>query len=112
MDPEQLVRTVFDRVHASDPSVRDLYATDAVRIDQHGTRYEGRAAIGDFYESIFPTPTPHPELEHLLVSPPMVAAILRLPGRNGPGSRYLDLFEVEGDQILSVRVMFPKSEDA
>ena len=106
MRPEDLVRTVFERVHASDPTVRDLYAEDAVRIDQTGRRYEGRVAIGEFYESLFPTSPPHPELEALFVNPPFVAALLRLPGREDSGGYYLDLFEIEDGAIRSLRVMF------
>jgi hypothetical protein len=106
LDPEDLVRAVFERVHASDPTVGDLYAEDGVRIDQHGKRYEGRAAITRFYESIFPTSSPHPELECVFVNLPMVAALLRLPGQDGPGGLYLDLFEVREDLIHCLWVMF------
>jgi hypothetical protein len=105
---EEIVRSVFDRVHASDASVADLYAEDAVRIDQNGHRFVGREEIRRFYESIFPTSIPHPELEYLFVNPPFVGALLRLPVRAGAsGSRYLDLFEVEAGLIRSLRVMFP-----
>jgi ketosteroid isomerase-like protein len=106
LEPEDLVRTVFERVHASDPTVGDLYAEDAVRIDQYGQRYEGRTAITRFYESIFPTSSPHPELECLFVNLPMVGALLRLPGRDGPGGLYLDLFEVREGLIRCLWVMF------
>lgn len=107
MGSEELVRQVFERVHASDPAVSDLYADDAVRIDQEGRRYEGRPAIAQFYESIMPTSPPHPVLEHIFVNPPFVGALLRLPERNGIARHYLDLFEVDNGAIRSLRVMFP-----
>jgi hypothetical protein len=106
MSPEAIVRAVFDRVHASDPTVADLYAEDAVRIDQVGRRFEGRAAISGFYTSIFPTPAPHPVLEQLFVNQPFVAALLRRPGVAGEGARYLDLFEVQSGLIQTLWVMF------
>jgi len=106
MQPEDLVRLVRKRIHASDPSVRELFAQDAVRIDAQGKRYEGRDAIGRFYESIFPIPRPYAQLEHLFANPPFVAAQLRLPERDGAsGECYLDLFEVRDGAIHSVRVM-------
>jgi ketosteroid isomerase-like protein len=106
MKPEDLVRELFERVHASDPGVRDLYAEDAVRVDRHGRRFEGRDAIGRFYQSIFPTSPPYPTLEHVYVNLPFVAALLRLPERDGIGGVYVDLFEIEGGEIRSLRVMF------
>ena len=109
MDPEDLVRTVFERVHASDPAVGDLYAEDAIRVDQYGQRYEGRAAITGFYESIFPTSSPHPQLECLFVTPPLVGALLRLPGKDGTAGLYLDLFELKDGLIHSLWVMFQPS---
>jgi ketosteroid isomerase-like protein len=106
MSPEDVVRSVFERVHASDPSVGDLYAEDALRIDQHGQRFAGRAAITEFYKSIFPTSAPHPTLEALFVNLPVVGALLRLPGRDGNTGLYLDMFEVEDGLIRSLRVIF------
>jgi ketosteroid isomerase-like protein len=106
VSPEDVVRSVFERVHASDPAVGDLYAEDAVRIDQHGQRYEGRPAIREFYTSIFPTSEPHPKLEAMFVNLPLVGALLRLPGRPGSAGLYLDLFQVEDGLIRSLWVMF------
>jgi predicted SnoaL-like aldol condensation-catalyzing enzyme len=106
VSPEDIVRSVFERVHASDPAVGDLYAEDAVRIDQYGQHYEGRAAITEFYASIFPTPEPHPELEAMFVNLPFVGALLRLPRHDGNAGLYLDLFEVEDGSIRSLWVMF------
>jgi hypothetical protein len=106
VSPEDIVRSVFERVHASDPAVGDLYAEDAVRIDQYGQRYEGRAAIREFYTSIFPTSEPHPALEAMFVNPPFVGALLRLPGRQDNEGFYLDLFEVEDGLIRSLWVIF------
>jgi len=111
LDPEDLVRAVFERVHASDPAVGELYAEDAVRLDQYGQRYEGRVAITQFYESIFPTSSPHPELECLFVNLPLVGALLRLPGKDGAAGLYLDLFEVKDGLISSLWVMFQPSAD-
>jgi hypothetical protein len=108
ISPEELVRELFERVHASDPAVRDLYAQDAVRIDHHGQRFEGRDAIGQFYESLFPVSAPHPEIESLLVNPPFVAALMRLPEHHG-GARYVDLLEIADGEIRSLRVMFPRA---
>jgi hypothetical protein len=109
LTPEETVRSVFERVHASDSTVADLYAEEAVRVDQHGRRFEGRSAIRRFYESIFPISTPYPTLECLFVNLPSVGALLRLPGVDGSASLYLDLFEVEDGLIRSLRVMFPGS---
>jgi len=107
MTPEEVVREVLDRIHASDPSVRDLYAEDAVRYGQDGRVMHGRAAIGEFYESLFPSRTPHPVLETCLLHPPFVAALIRLPGDADPPVRYIDLFEVEDGLVQSVRVLMP-----
>jgi hypothetical protein len=106
LNPEEIVRAVFDRIHASDPSVADLFADDAVRVDQTGQRFEGRAAISAFYNSIFPTQAPHPHLEHVFVNLPYVVALLRRPGVDGYGARYIDLFEVDGALIRSIWVLF------
>ncbi len=109
MTPEEIVREVLDRVHASDPTVGDLYAHDAVRYGHDGRVMHGRAEIAAFYESLFPTSAPHPELETLLVNPPFVAALIRLPGHEEPPVRYVDLFEIGDGEICSLRVLMPPS---
>lgn len=105
MTDEEVVRAVFERVHASDPTVRDLYAEDAVRYGHDGLVQRGRAAIGEFYQAWFPSKPPHPEIECLLASPPYIAALLRLPEREGRRGWCVDLFEVEDGAIRTLRVL-------
>jgi hypothetical protein len=112
MEAEEIVRAVFARVHASDPAVSDLYSSDAVRYGHDGRVQRGRAAIAEFYQSWFPARPPFPEIECLLVNLPYVGALLRLPEREGQPRWCLDLFEVEGGSIRSLRVMLEPSGDA
>jgi hypothetical protein len=105
MDAEEIVRAVFERVHASDPTVSDLYRDDAVRYGHDGRVQRGRAAIAEFYQSWFPARPPFPEIEDLLVNLPYVGALLRLPEREGQSRWCLDLFEIEGGAIRSLRVL-------
>ena len=105
MQAEEIVRAVFERVHASDPTVSDLYAEDAVRYGHDGIVQRGRAAIAAFYQDRFPIVPPFPEIETLLANPPYVAALLRLPEREGQPRWCLDLFEVEGGAIHTLRVL-------
>jgi hypothetical protein len=107
LSPEEIVREVLDRVHASDERVGELYAEDAVRYGHDGRVMQGRAEIAVFYRSIFPTSAPHPELESLLVNPPYVAALIRLPGHEDAPVRYVDLFEIRDGAIQSLRVLMP-----
>src|SRR4051794_13920213 len=109
MTPEEIVRAVFDRVHASDPTVSDLYAEHATRV-AHDGRQDGRAAIARFYERRFPMKPPFPEIDGLFATPPFVAVLLRLPEpdgaeHDGPRPRVLDLFEVEAGEIRSLHVL-------
>jgi hypothetical protein len=114
MTPEEVVRAVFDRVHASDPTVSDLYAENAMRV-AHDGRQDGRAAIARFYERRFPMQPPFPEIDGVFANPPFVAVLLRLPESNGQESngperdgtrpRVLDLFEVEAGEIRSLHVL-------
>jgi hypothetical protein len=111
MEAEEIVRAVFDRVHASDPTVSDLYSSDAVRYGHDGQVQRGRAAIAAFYQSWFPARPPFPEIECLLVNLPYVGALLRLPEREGQPRWCLDLFEVEAGAIRSLRVMLQTTGD-
>jgi hypothetical protein len=105
VEAEELVRAVFDRVHASDPTVSDLYSSDAVRYGHDGRVQRGRPAIAEFYQSWFPARPPFPEIECLLANLPYVGALLRLPEREGRARWCLDLFEIEDGAICSLRVM-------
>ena len=105
MSPEQLVRQVFERVHASDPSIVELFHEDAVRHGQDGRSQHGRAAIGAFYQSLFPTSPPYPEIDQVFIQLPYVGVLLRLP-ENEAGLRHvIDLFEVEDGAIRTLRVL-------
>jgi hypothetical protein len=105
MEAEEVVRAVFERVHASDPTVSDLYAEDAVRYGHDGLVQRGRAAIAEFYQSRFPSQPPFPEIEGYVASPPYIAALLRLPERDGRPGWCVDLFEVENGAIRTLRVL-------
>ena len=56
---------VLARLHASDPSVADLYHEDAVRYGHDGVVMRGRVEIRAFYESLFPRTPPLPEIRAL-----------------------------------------------
>jgi hypothetical protein len=105
MSPQELVLEVFERVHASDPTVSDLYAEDATRTARDG-RQEGRAAIARFYDSMFPTAPPYPQIDGVFATPPFVGVLLRLPEREGRVGRVLDLFEVRNGAIQSLWVCY------
>jgi hypothetical protein len=105
MVPEDIVRTVLERVHASDPSVSALYAEDAVRYGHDGWVQQGRAAIAEFYESLFPTSPPYPEVDGMFVHPPFVGALMRLPEPHQGQGRVINLFEIVDGSIRSLRVL-------
>jgi hypothetical protein len=105
MEPRELVQEVFNRLHASDPTVSELYAEDAVRYGHDGRIHRGRAEIDAFYRSLFPREPPFPELECWLIQLPYVGALLRMPGQEGPEGLYMDLFEVADGAIRSIRVL-------
>ena len=107
MEPEQVVLEVLERLHASDPSVADLYHEDAVRYGHDGAVMRGRAEIRAFYESLFPRTPPLPEVRALFSQPPYVGALIRLPGDVDPPYEYVDLFEVEDGLVRSIRVLPP-----
>jgi hypothetical protein len=109
MEPEQVVLEVLERLHASDPSVADLFHEDAIRYGHDGTVMRGRAEIQAFYESLFPREPPLPELRALFSHAPFVGALLRLPGDTDPPYEYVDLFEVDGGLVRSIRVLQPKA---
>jgi hypothetical protein len=107
MDPEQVVIEVLERLHASDPSVGDLYHDDAVRYGQDGTVMHGRAETMAFYETLFPRTPPFPEVRALFSHAPFVGALIRLPGDADPPFEYIDLFEIEDGLVRSIRVLRP-----
>ena len=76
------------------------YGTDTM-----GSYSEGAPLIGEFYQARFPSKPPHPEIECLLASPPYIAALLRLPEREGRRGWCVDLFEVEDGAIRTLRVL-------
>jgi hypothetical protein len=108
--PEEIVRAVFDRVHASNPTVSDLYAEDAVRYGHDGQVQHGRAAIAEFYESRFPTAPPYPELAGMFVQLPYVAVLLRFPEHDTSLGGVIDLFEVDDGAIRSLRVLLERRD--
>ncbi len=105
MDDTSLVKVFFDRVHAGDLSVAEMYAPDGIRVDHEGRVFRGRDAIRQVYEGMFPLPPVHPEVASLLKNPPFLAAVMQWPGRTGVGSQYVDLFEIEGGLIQTLRVL-------
>ncbi len=110
MMPDEVVREVFTRLHASDPSVRELYHPAAVRYGQDGTVHHGRDEIGAFYESLFPMRS-HPDVVSVFVAEPWVATLMRRQSDEGPVD-YLDLFEVENGLVRSIRVLLPTNAAA
>ena|SRR6476659_5254703 len=109
MEPEQVVLEVLERLHASDPSVGDLYHEDAVRYGHDGTVMRGRAEIQGFYESLFPRKPPLPEVQALFSDTSFVGALIRLPSDTDPPYEYVDLFEVKDGLVRSIRVLLPKA---
>jgi hypothetical protein len=103
MSPEEIVKTVFKRVRTRDRSLSELFAADATLVAP-GNRLEGREAIADFYEGVFRADRVVPEIEELFVSPPVVAALLRVTISDTEVLRVLDVFEIEDDTIRSMRV--------
>jgi hypothetical protein len=105
MDDVSLVKEFFDRVHAGDATVSEMYAPDGLRVDHEGREFRGRESIGQVYAGMFPLPATHPEVAALLRNPPYLAAIMQWPGRSGAGSQYIDLFEIENGLIRALRVL-------
>ena len=105
VDDTLLVKEFFDRVHAGDLSVCELYAPDGMRIDHEGREFRGRESIRGVYAGMFPLPPTHPEVAALHRNPPFLAAVMRFPGRSGEGSQYIDLFEIEDGLIRTLRVL-------
>lgn len=103
---------VLHRLHESDPTVGELYHEDAVRFGHDGTVMRGRTEIMEFYRSLFPRTPPVPELLGLYVHPPFVGALMRLSGDAAPPVSYVDLFEVEGGLVRSVRVLLASDRGA
>jgi hypothetical protein len=106
MGPEDMVRAVFARVRASDPTVSELYAVDATLRSSDGF-YEGRAAIAGFYEERFRTARVQPDIEDLFVNLPLVVALLWVSTSDGAVLRVADVFEVGDDAIRSLQICLP-----
>src|SRR5579875_1732818 len=93
--PEAIIREVFARVRAGDPSAADLYAHDAVVTTQQGQRHEGFPAIAAFYRHV---------VENLYVNLPTVAAVIRAGDTD---LRVLDVFTVVDGEIKELRICPP-----
>ncbi len=111
MRPEDMVRAVFARVRACDPTVRELNAADATVRSSDGI-YEGREAIAGFYEERFRTARVQPDIEDLFVNLPLVVALLRVSTGDGAVLRVADVFEVGDDAINSLQVCMPATAHA
>jgi hypothetical protein len=105
VDDISLVNEFFDRVHAGDLTVCEMYAPDGIRVDHEGREFRGRDSIRQVYAGMFPLPATHPEVAALLRNPPFLAAVMQWPGRSGEGSQYIDLFEIEDGLIRALRVL-------
>jgi SnoaL-like domain len=103
MTPEEMVRAVFARVRACDPTVSDLYAADATLRSSEGL-YEGREAIAGFYKERFRTARVQPDIEDLFVNLPLVVALLRVSTGDGAVLRVVDVFEVGDAAINSLQI--------
>jgi hypothetical protein len=103
MSPEERVRSVFDRVRRSDPTVSDLYAIDAT-LGSRGEIHEGREAIARFYEERFRTSAVQPHVDDLFVNLPLVVVMLSVTMSDGQVRRFADVFEVDEEAIRSLRV--------
>jgi hypothetical protein len=109
MTPDETVRALFDRLHASDRSAMELFAPDAVRIAPDG-RYDGRDAIAAFYEKRFQAGG-LPNLPKVFFAhPPLVVALLSLT-IDGRHVGMIDVFRVENGLITEI-VVCPETGDA
>ena len=106
MSPEDVVRLLFARVRAGDASAGALYAPDA-SVQTPTARYEGGDAIAEFYRSVTRGGRTQPEVEALYAAPPLVVALLSVTVGGGEVVRVVDVFEVEGGAIRSLRVCSP-----
>jgi hypothetical protein len=97
-----MVRTVFARVRESDPTVSELYASDATLRSADGL-YEGRQAIARFYERVR-APGVRPHIDDLFVNLPLVVALLSVTTSEGEVVRVADVFEVGEDAIRSLQI--------
>jgi hypothetical protein len=97
-----MVRTVFARVRACDPTVSDLYADDATIRSADGL-FEGRQAIARFYDRVR-APGVQPQVEDLFVNLPLVVAVLNVTTSDGAVVRVADVFEVGEDAIRSLQI--------
>ncbi len=102
--PEAIIREVFARVRAGDPSAADLYAHDAVVTTQQGQRHEGFPAIAAFYRHVVENLKPQPHVETLYVNLPTVAAVIRAGDTD---LRVLDVFTVVDGEIKELRICPP-----
>lgn len=102
MTPEEIVHAVFARVRATDPSVAQLYAPDAV-LDHGDGVHSGREQIDAFYRGVF-LRRPQPQVEALFVNLPTVAALLRVETGDGSVNQVVDVFQVEDGLIRAMKV--------
>lgn len=99
--PIERVRTVFDRVRATDPTVADLYNDDAV-VNVGGQTFRGRDAIRGFYLRTFERAGPQPRVRYTLGDWPFVAAVLDVEMSDGSMVSAVDLFELDESGIASM----------
>jgi hypothetical protein len=102
MEPEAVIRAVFERVRAGDIAVADLYAADAV-VESEPEPHIGRDAIRRYYARALAQKV-QPEIEELFARPPWYAVVLRVMTPGGE-VRVCDLFEVEGGAVRSLHVL-------
>lgn len=97
MTAEELARTYFERMQASDVSVVELFAEDAALVGL-GRRVEGIAAIRAFYERSIAEAAPQPRVEMLLAEGDRAVAELRIALADGE-LHVVDLFEARDGKI-------------
>ena len=102
VSPEDMVRTVFARVRERDPTVSELYASDATLRSADGL-FEGRQAIAGFYDRVR-APGVQPHIDDLFVNLPLVVALLSVTTSDGEVVRVADVFEVGEDGIRSLQI--------
>jgi hypothetical protein len=101
---DRLVRAVFDRVRAADPSVADLYNEDA-EVHVGSDVHRGRDAVRAFYLAGFEHKV-QPHVRMTLGEPPVIAALLEVHLGESTLS-VIDLFTLEGDGIARMQVFQP-----
>ena len=110
-DDSAIVLEVFSRVRNANPQVADLYALDAT-LEGHGTVYSGRDAIREFYQGVFATTGPHPVVRGLWRNGTRYAALVEATARAGTVAHAVDVFDVSGGVISSMRIFTGALSDA